>query len=164
MNEDYEPLDFVEYEDLPIFTMKPPRLETKQDAIDFLAGYSYDVSNYTYRFVDDHRPGHVFSGDPMHISVPLNGAISVQIDSPIIPLWQPNITAEEAIVIATGYMENHTGAPDEAVMEVRHDNVGNHAGDRCITTFFIHFHRTRDGYDFASSGADANHIIINVDA
>jgi hypothetical protein len=88
----------------------------------------------------------------------------VDVHSPSVPLWQPNITAEEAISIVTGYMENHTGVPDEAIMDVGHDNVGNMAGQKCITSFYIHFHRKHDGFDFASSGGRANHIIVEVDA
>jgi len=164
VNEEYGPLDLVEYEDLPVYTLHPPSLKTRQEAIDYLAGYSYDVSNDSYYFYKDYVRAHVFHGGPVDISVLVNGAISVHFGSPYTPLWQSNITKEEAIAIATGYMENHTGVPDGAIMDVGHDNVSNMAGDSCITTFYIHFHRKQGGFDIASSGARSNHIIIEVDA
>ncbi len=164
VNEEYGPLDLAEYEDLPVYTLHPPSLETRQEAIDYLAAYAYDVSNHSYYFFDGYVRAHVFHGGPVDISVLVNGAISVDFPSPSTPLWQSNITTEEAIAIATGYMENHTGIPDGATMDVSHDNVGNMAGDRCITTFYIHFLRKHDGFDISSSGIKGNQIFIGVDA
>ena len=164
VNEEYGPLDLMEYDELPVYTLTPPQLETRQDAVVLLAGNGYDVSNFSYYYNDNYTKGHVFSRTPLHVSVELGGAICVQLDSPSPPLWQPNITEEEAIALATEYMENHTGIPEGAVMDVHHDNVGNMAGDRCITSFWIHFHRRMDGFSVAASGGHANHIIIEVDA
>jgi hypothetical protein len=164
VNVDLASLDLAKYDELPIYTLSPPRLETKQDAAVFLAGFAYDVSNYSYYYNDVNVKGHVFLRGATSISVELGGAISVHVSSPSPPLWQPNITAEEAIAIATGYLENHTGYPDGAIMDVGHDNISNLAGDRCITAFYIHFLRRSDGFDFATSGSHANHIIIEVDA
>lgn len=164
INEDYGLLDLLEYDELPIYTLSPPKLETKQDAVEYLADIAFDVSDYSYYYNDNYTKGHVFWKRPMSISVELSGAISVHVASPSPPLWQPNITTEEAMAIAIGYMENHTGLPEGAVTDIHHDNVGNSAGDRCITSFWIHFYRNLDGFDFAASGGHANHIIIEVDA
>jgi hypothetical protein len=164
VSEDLDNLDLSGYEELPIYVMRPPELRNERDALDYLAKMNFTVTDYWYDLWDSPRFGHYFQGRDLDVKVLLNGAISVSFHSLVIPMWQPNITVEEAISLSKGFMENHTGVPDDAEMEVSMSKGINASGETCITNFYIHFYRRVDGRVMTNSGVLTNHIMIDVDA
>lgn len=160
---DLDSLDLPDFSELPVYTLDPPDLWKRQDAVDYLANFSYDVSSYSYYSCDDYVKTHVFHKGQVSISVNLNGAIHYDDQTPVPASSPTNMTREEAIAAAMGYLENHTGTPSGARMEVHASMMGDSTGEY-VVKITIHLHRTHDGFDFAISGGKANHIIIEMDA
>jgi len=164
LNESQDLSSFRMPSDLGIYLLRPPLLANRTNAVDYLASLSYDVSNFTYTFgVEDSEIQsyfyHVFESGETYISIAQDGELHVSYGHPYTELYQPNITREEALSIATTYLMEHTGIAEGAEIEIHHDVCGGSDGRTCITSFFVHVRGPTFGYRF-----ECNFIYLHLDA
>ncbi len=150
---------------LVIYQHQPPKLETRRDAEQYLAGFGFNVTGYGYEaFGPPIGPGHSFRKGGCYIGLVIDGHYSVSYQVPRTDEWEPNITREEAIDIGLGYIKNHTGIPEEAIIT---NGTYSHRSSRYdgvkVESFTVRFQQTIYGHPVEGSGA-RNCILVEVDA
>lgn len=148
---------------LVIYQHRPPKLETRKDAEQYLAVFGFNVTGYRYETIEL-PTGHSFRKGGCYIGLAIDGRYSVSYQVPRIYDWEPNITREEAIDIGLGYIKNHTGIPEEAIFTNDTRSVGSSRYDGVkVESFVVRFQQTIDGHPVEGPGSRSC-ILVEVDA
>ncbi len=161
LNEDINLTDPGVSGPLVIYQHQPPRLETRRDAEQYLAAFGFNVTGYGYETIGS-PTGHSFSKGGCYIGLAIDGRYEVSYQVPSTHEWEPNITKEEAIDIGLGYIKNHTGIPEEAIVTNDTSSRGSSMYEGVkVESFTVRFQQTIDGHPVESSGG---FIQVRVDA
>jgi hypothetical protein len=148
---------------LVIYQHRPPELETRQDAEQYLAGFGFNVTGFRYEPFEQ-PTGHSFSKGGCYIGLVIDGRYSVSYQVPQSHEWEPNITREEAITIGLDYIKNHTVIPEEAIITNDTRSVGSSRYEGVkVESFVVRISQTVDGHLIGGSGG-RNSIHVVVDA
>jgi hypothetical protein len=148
---------------LVIYQHRTPRLETMEDAELYLAGFGFDVTGYSHKTFED-PPGHNFYKGGCSIGLVVDGRFSVFYQVHHTHDWEPNITREEGIDIGLGYIKNHTGIPDGAIITNDTCSRGSSAYEGVkVESFTVGIKQSIDGYLIGAYGG-RDSIWVEVDA
>ncbi len=148
---------------LVIYQHQPPQLETMEDAERYLAGFGFNLTGFSYETCED-PPGHTFHKGSCSIGLVVDGRFSVFNQLYHTHDWEPNITREEAIDIGLGYIKNHTGIPDGAVItnDTHSQRSSAYEGVK-VESFSVGIKQSIDGYQIGGYGG-RDSIWVKVDA